>query len=61
MKLKKALATVLVLTLLLSLAPAALAAGTEAEDAADALYALGLFQAPERTLTGRPSSSWAAP
>lgn len=61
MKLKKALATVLVLTLLLSLAPAALAAGTEAEDAADALYALGLFQGAGTDSDGRPSSSWAAP
>lgn len=54
MKLKKALATVLVLTMLLSLAPAALAAGTEAEDAADALYALGLFQGAGTDSDGAP-------
>ena len=54
MELKKALATVLVLTLLLSLAPAALAAGTEAEDAADALYALGLFQGAGTDSDGAP-------
>ena len=53
MELKKALATVLVLTLLLSLAPAALAAGTEAEDAAEALYALGLFQGAGTDSDGR--------
>lgn len=51
---KKLLAIALALCLVLSLAPAASAAGTEAEDAADALYALGLFRGTGTDAEGAP-------
>ena len=50
---KKLLALALTLCLVLGLAPGAAAAGTEAEDAADALYALGLFRGTGTDAEGR--------
>ena len=52
---KKLLALALTLCLVLGLAPGAAAAGTEAEDAAGALYALGLFRGTGTDAEGAPT------
>ena len=52
---KKLLALALMLCLVLGLAPGAAAAGTEAEDAAGALYALGLFRGTGTDAEGAPT------
>ena len=59
--LKKWVAIVLAISLALCLMPAASAAGTEAQDAADALYALGLFRGTGTDAEGAPVFALSSP
>lgn len=48
----------LTLVLLLGLVPMAFAADSQAQDAAEALYQLGLFQGTGKDADGSPNSIW---
>ena len=55
---RRIMSLLLALVLLLGLVPMAFAAESQAQDAAEALYQLGLFQAQGRTRMAAQNSIW---